>query len=93
MALKTKKIWFEKGEESTRKKEYTLFGIHKNDYSSVQSINFDVEANNRTFIINNSFFRWMLIIFSIGVVSLAFFGYCSRPELLNEDTAIEKVNE
>lgn len=87
------KIWFEKGEEDTRGKTYYLFGIHNRDYSKVERINFDVEGRNRNFLIGNKFFRWTLVLFSMGVMILATVGYCSRPDLLSEKSEIHQINE
>src|SRR5690554_1568032 len=69
--LKGSKIWFEKDREETRNKVYFLFGVHNRDYTKVEKINFDVEGRNRNFIIRNNFFRWALILFSMGVMLLA----------------------
>lgn len=80
--LKNKNIWFEKGEEQSKVKLYYLFGIHKRDYPTVQSINFIVEGKNRTFLMPNAYFRWAVLLISIGMVLLAIIGYCSRPDLM-----------
>lgn len=68
--LTVSKIWFEKGQEDTRGKTYFLYGIHNRDYSKVERINYDVEGRNRTFLISNKFFRWALVLFSMGVMIL-----------------------
>lgn len=87
------KIWFEKGEDQTRGKTYILFGVHNRDYTKVQKINFDVEGRNRKFIISNNFFRWALVLFSMGVMLLAVVGYCSRPDLVGEKIEMHQINE
>ena len=79
------KIWFEKDQEDTRGKSYFLFGIHNKDFSRVERINFDVEGRNRNFIIRNKFLRWTLILFSLAVMILACVGYCTRPDLVEDN--------
>lgn len=86
------KIKFEKDEQGTKNRTYTLFAIHKNHFERVQRINFLVEAKNRTFLISNNFFRYALLIISVGTVILAFVGYCSRPTLSEAMQNIE-INE
>jgi hypothetical protein len=80
--LTNKKIWFERGEEQSKVKLYYLFGVKKRDFNTVQSINFTVEGNNRTFLMPNRYFRWAVLLFSIGMVSLAIIGYCKRSEVI-----------
>jgi hypothetical protein len=91
--LKSKKIWFEKGEENTRNKTYILFGIHNRDFSAVESVNYEVEGRNRNFIIGNKILRWSLVLFSLGVMILASVGYCSRPDLEERLQEIQQVQE
>ncbi|HLV41173.1 MAG TPA: hypothetical protein VKY37_02750 [Brumimicrobium sp.] len=91
--LKSKKIWFERGEENTRNKTYILFGIHNRDFSIVEQINYDVEGRNRNFIIGNKILRWSLILFSLGVMILASIGYCSRPDLEERLQEIQQSQE
>jgi hypothetical protein len=91
--LTVSKIWFEKGQEDTRGKTYFLYGIHNRDYSKVERINYDVEGRNRTFLISNKFFRWALVLFSMGVMILATIGYCSRPDLLGGKSEIHQIEE
>src|SRR5690554_3649037 len=91
--LKSKKIWFERGEENTRNKTYILFGIHNRDFSTVEQINYDVEGRNRNFIIGNKILRWSLILFSLGVMILASIGYCSRPDLEERLQEIQQSQE
>ncbi|MBW7868973.1 MAG: hypothetical protein H3C31_11670 [Brumimicrobium sp.] len=87
-------IWFEKGEEEsrTRQRLYYLFGVHERDYNAVQKINYEVEAKMRSFIIKNNIFRWVLLIFVLGVMSLAMYGYCTRPDMMTSDT-VNTVDE
>lgn len=91
--LKSKKIWFERGEENTRNKTYILFGIHNRDFSTVEQINYDVEGRNRNFIIGNKILRWSLILFSLGVMILASVGYCSKPDLEERLQEIQQSQE
>ncbi|HLW30068.1 MAG TPA: hypothetical protein VKX29_04360 [Brumimicrobium sp.] len=91
--LKSDKIWFEKAEENTRNKIYTLFGIHNRDFSAVEKINYVVEGRNRNFIIGNKILRWSLIIFSLGAMILATVGYCTRPDLEERLQIIEQSQE
>lgn len=86
--LKAQKIWYEKGEEDSKNRTYTLFGIHKKHFDKAQRINFMVEAKNRKFLIHNKVFRYTLLLISIGTVILAFVGYCTRPDLAE---ALEKI--
>ena len=73
--LKTLKIWFEKGEEDRKGKPLYMFGVHKDDFSRVQKLNFKTEAEHRSFIIKNNFFRWALLIFVGSLILLAIVGY------------------
>lgn len=90
--LVSNRIKFEKDEQGTKNRTYTLFAVHKNNYERTQRINFLVEAKNRTFLISNKFFRYTLLIISIGTVVLAFVGYCSRPTLSDAMQNLE-INE
>jgi len=87
--LKALKIWYEKGEEEARQKNYILFGVHKRNFERSQRINYAVEASNRNFLIRNRFFRYSLLLISIGTVVLAFIGYCTRPDQLKTEEHIE----
>lgn len=88
--LQEKKIWFERSENQTRSKFYYLFGVNKRDFNAVQSINFTVEGKNRGFLMPNRYFRWAVLILSIGMVALAILGYCARPESMVQDSAINE---
>lgn len=87
--LTNKKIWFERGEEQSKVKLYYLFGVNKRDFDAVQSINFTVEGKNRTFLMPNRYFRWAVLLFSIGMVSLAIIGYCTRSEKKSIENIID----
>ena len=86
------KIKFEKDEQGTKNRTYTLFAVHKNHFERAQRINFLVEAKNRTFLISNKIFRYTLLIISIGTVVLATVGYCTRPTLSKAMQNVE-INE
>ena len=78
--LSVRKIWFEKGEEQGRTRTFILYGIHRKNYKQAQALNFAVEGKHRTFIIKNGFFRWFLVLFSMGLATLALVGYCNDPD-------------
>lgn len=78
--LSIRDIWYEKGEEQGRTRTFILYGVHRKNYKEVQTLNFAVEGRHRSFIIKNSFFRWFLVLFSIGVATLALVGYCKDPD-------------
>lgn len=82
-ALKIHGIWFEKDEQQGKKRMFYLFGVHRNDYTKVQQINFNVEAKHRSFLIKNKFFRYFLLLFVFGVIGLAIAGYCTRQKFLD----------
>ena len=79
-ALTASEIWFEKNQEQGRTRVFYLFGVHRRDFKTVQSINFAVEGKHRSFIIKNTYIRWGLILFSLSLTVLALVGYCSRPD-------------
>ena len=86
--LSNKKIWFERGEEQSKVKLYYLFGVNKRDFDAVQSINFTVEGRNRSFLMPNRYFRWAVLLLSIGMVTLAIIGYCTRSEKMGIENEI-----
>lgn len=77
------KIWFEKGSETRRTKEYFLFGVHKNDFKKVSKINFDVEAKHKKPFIPFKAFRYFMLLFSAAVLTIAIMGYCEQQKKLN----------
>lgn len=81
--LNSAKIWFEKGEEIGATKTFTLFGIHKNDYTKVEKINYLVEAKHKKPLIPWSVFRYTLIIISTIAMTLALIGYCDAQKKLS----------
>lgn len=83
-ALSSNNIWFEKDQQQVKKRVFYLFGVHRNDYSKVQQINFNVEAMHRSFLIKNNFFRYFLLLFVFGVIGLAIAGYCTRTNILEQ---------
>ena len=87
--LTNKKIWYERGEEQSKVKLYYLFGVNKRDFNAVQSINFTVEGKNRSFLMPNRYFRWAVLFLSIGMVTLAIIGYCTRSEKIGVENIID----
>lgn len=83
-ALKANDIWFEKSEDKPRTKTFYLFGIHRRDYKKVKQLNYTVEAEHRSFLIKNNFFRYFVLLFVTGAVTLAFMGYCKHMEVLEQ---------
>lgn len=83
-ALSENDIWFERSQEQGRTRLFFLFGIRRRDFKKVQTINFLVESKHRSFIIKNNFFRWALIVFTLGLSLLAIIGYCSRPDIIEK---------
>lgn len=76
--LKENNIWYEKDQELHEGKVATkmiyLFGIHADDYKKVSRLNYDTEAANRTYLIKNNAFRWILLIVVGLFVGLAIVG-------------------
>ena len=68
-------IWFEKSKSSNKGKTYFLFGIHKNDFKKVQSINFKVEAQHKKRIIPGKIFRGFILTIGLGALALSIIGY------------------
>lgn len=82
--LEKKNIWFEKDKEGKRNKEYTLFGIHKNDFKKAQTINFSVESKHKKPLIPFKGLRYTVLIIGMGALLLAVLGYCKQQEKLRE---------
>lgn len=80
--LIAQKIWYEKGDEMKRTRKFYLYGVHKNDFSAVQQINYMVEGRFKKPFIPFAVFRWGLILFSVSVVVLATLGYCEAQRKL-----------
>lgn len=91
-ALKSNKIWFEKSSEPGKTRTFYLFGVHNRDYKKVQKINFEVEGQNRGFLVKNGFFRWLVVLFPIAVTVLAIVGYCKRPDVVTVDNTQNLIN-
>lgn len=85
--LEESKIWFETDKENKRNKEYTLFGIHKNDFKKAQQINYDVEAKHKKPFIPFKILRYTVLVFGLGVILLAILGYC------NQQDKLRRINE
>lgn len=96
--LKDKGIWYERSQESGRMRMFYLFGIHYRDFKTVQSINFAVEAKHRSFLIRNGVLRWFIVLFTVGLCTLAIVGYCKNPERVQQikssstNSAVDKLN-
>ncbi len=87
-ALLEQDIWFEKGSQERKKGEFTLFGIHKNDYKKTERINFDVEAEHKKPFIPFRGFRYFLMTISFGLLLLAILGYCNAQEKLRSHNEV-----
>jgi hypothetical protein len=83
-ALIENDIWFEKDQQQGKTRIFYLFAIHRKNYSKVQKINFQVEAENRSFLIKNNIFRYLFMGITIGIIVLAFVGYCKRPDMVQK---------
>ena len=86
-------IWFEKDLESKRQKEYTLYGVHKNDFKRTDKINFKVEGIHKKPLIPFKGFRYFIVLLGLGLITLAIIGYCKQQEKLasyNEDVTLIK---
>ncbi|MFT5860030.1 MAG: hypothetical protein ACI865_002138 [Flavobacteriaceae bacterium] len=93
-ALKEQKIWYEKGSQERKKGEFTLFGIHKNDYKKTEQINYAVEAKHKKPFIPFKGFRYFLMTLSFGLLLLAILGYCNAQKKLRlHNESIVSVNQ
>lgn len=77
-------IWFEKDQQEGRTRMFYLFAIQRKNYTKVQKINFEVEGKHRSFLIKNNIFRYIFMLLTIGVIVLAFVGYCKRPDVVQK---------
>lgn len=84
-------IWFERNQEKGRIRMFYLFGIHYRDFKTVQAFNFAVEAKHRSFLIKNAFLRWLIMLFTIGLCTLAIVGYCKAPEKVRQKRSTEII--
>jgi len=86
--LVSAEIWFEKDHEEKRGKEYTLYGVHKNDFKHTDKINFKVEGKHKKPLIPFKGFRYFIVFLGLSLLGLAILGYCKQQEKLasyNED--------
>lgn len=83
-ALTKEGIWFEKDQQMGRTRVFYLFAVHRKNFKKVQQINFLVEGKHRSFIIRNSYFRYFFVLFTVSVITLAFVGYCKRPDVVEK---------
>lgn len=76
--LKENNIWFEKDQQMQEGKVSSkivyLYGIHVDDYKKVSKLNYDTEAANRSYLIKNNGFRWILLIVVGMFVAAAIVG-------------------
>jgi len=88
--LEKNDLWFEKDEEEVdslsaihftliykpdKKGIMYLFAVNQRDFDKVQKLNYLVSAKHRNFSIKNSFFRWVLVLFFLSIVTFALIGY------------------
>lgn len=90
--LKENNIWFERNQEQGRMRMFYLFGIHYRDFKQVQAYNYAVEAKHRSFLIKNTLFRWLILLITIGICTLAIIGYCKAPERVQKKKVSENLN-
>jgi hypothetical protein len=86
-------IWFERSQERGRTRLFYLFGVHYRDFKTVQSFNFTVEAKHRSFLIKNTFLRWIVVLFTISLCTLAIVGYCKAPEKVQEKRGAYNIQQ
>lgn len=91
--LTNNKVWYERSSQERRQKTFHLFGIHKRDFNKTTQFNFEVEGQHKKPIIPFRMLRWLLLIFSAIVMTLAIMGYCeSRNELERVNETLSSVN-
>ncbi len=73
--LTKEKIWFEKDVEDHQNEPLYLFAVNERDFSKAQNANFMVSAKTRSFLIPNAIFRYALVLFFLGLLTLAIIGY------------------
>ena len=71
--LKKDNIYFESSIEEHKNTIY-LYGVKKGDSKHTMKANYLVSAKYRNKIIPNIYFRWGVIVFFIGVLTLALIG-------------------
>ena len=86
--LTAENIWFEKASEEKRDKEYFMFGVHKNDFTRVQKINFAVEGKHKKPFIKYRALRIAMYVFTALVMTLAVIGYFKNQ---NTHTSLKKT--
>jgi hypothetical protein len=87
-ALSNDNIWFEKADEEKRGKTYFMFGVHKNDFTRVQKINFAVEGKHKKPFIKYRILRITMYLFTAIVMTLAVIGYYKNK---GNNTLIKKA--
>ena len=71
--LKKDAIWYESSIDEDRKTIY-LFGVKKSNLKAAFNANYLVSARYRKPIFPNVYFRWILLIVTIGLLILAIIG-------------------
>jgi hypothetical protein len=89
-------IWFEKDEEQTKSRTYTLFGVHKKDYKQVTKLNIQVEGKHKKPLIPHKGFRYFIVAFGMIAIILAVIGSCKQQNKLasynEEDVSVNAPN-
>lgn len=93
--LQAENIWFEKGEEDKRGKNYYLFGINNKDFKKAEKINYKVEGMHKKPIIPFKGFRYTLMIISALLMTLTLIGYCKAQTKIDQAnrTTIQSIAE
>lgn len=81
--LNSSKIWFEKSSDFKREKEYFLFGIHQNDFKKAEKINYIVEGKHKKPFIPFKGLRFIVMLISGVILTIAILGYCNSRKILN----------
>ena len=68
-------IWFERDEEDHENSMVYLFAVLDREFGKAQDANFMVSAETRRNIIPNTFLRYFLILFVLGMLAFAVIGY------------------
>jgi hypothetical protein len=87
--LKEQDVWYEKGKQDRPKGEFILFGVHQNDYSKTERINYRVEGKHKKPFIPFRGFRYILMTISFSLILLAILGYCNAQKKLTLDNNLD----
>jgi hypothetical protein len=77
-------IWFEKGEEEKRGRNFVLFGLKNRDFKKAEKFNYIVEAEHKKPIIPFKALRWTLLVFTGIVMTITLLGYCHTQKVLEQ---------